>query len=527
MKKKLRIGVLVNDLHFLQKWQADCLKMLEGVPEVKLVFSAEPTKRSPPSKNSLFGKVFSRSFLWRIYWKFFHPHSIQNVPFPDVEGDKISLENFRKGIRNGLEDEGLERVRSYEPHLLLRFGWDILTGSILTCTEFGVWSFHHNDPHVFRGGPPAFWEIETSKQVQGAVLQRLSEKLDGGEILAIGHVRTTLHSFPESYENVLALSPLLLRMAIQRTEERDIAIDRIDLSKGEFVTFPGNFRVLSHWAKVFRNKLRFQIKKRSAQEDWTVRVFSKPDALPDGPDQKELTLWGDKRRFFADPFLLPKEQGFLYEEFDSRRKKGVISWSSMDGRHQKVVLEGEEHMSFPFVLHHEGKVLIAPESYNSGKQRLYEWDPEKLELLLWKELDIEACIDATFHYHLGRWWLFCTHPPFSNSVLYIYFSESLEGPYEKHSMCPAKVDVRSSRPAGEWVFLNDGRIMRPTQNNGAYYGSGIRWMEIGTLTPEAFSEHPCADWEPKMMDLQAVGTHTVSFNERYLITDLKTRTGIY
>lgn len=508
--------------------------MLEGMPEVQLVFFAEPLNTEPPSKSSLFSKLFSGSFLWRLYWKFFHPPSVRHVPFPELEGDKIALKNFRKGLRNGLEDEALERVRSYRPDLLLRFGWDILTGSVLNCTEFGVWSFHHNDPHVFRGGPPAFWEIESSKEVQGAVLQRLNEELDGGAILARGHIRTSLHSFPESYEQVLSLSPLLLKMAIQRTGKRDQGIDRIDTSKGEFVTFPGNIKVLSHLGKLFMNKLRFQIKKISAQEDWTIRLFSRPDAhhspqgtLMEDPGQKRLTFWGNGRRFFADPFLLPNDQGFLYEAYDRAKEKGVISWSSIDGRDQKVVLEGEEHLSFPFVIQHEGKVLVAPESYGSGKQRIYEWDPQKRRLILWTELELEACIDATFHYHDGRWWLFCTHPPFSNSVLHIYHSESLEGPYKKHLMHPAKVDVRSSRPAGGWLFLNDGRVLRPTQNNGAYYGAAIRWMEIGSLTPEAFREHHWGDRDPTVMDRKALGTHTVSFNERYSIGDLKTRTGLY
>jgi len=44
---------------------------------------------------------------------------------------------------------------------------------------FGVWSWHHGDEDKYRGGPPAFWEIVNADPVTGALLQRLTERLDG------------------------------------------------------------------------------------------------------------------------------------------------------------------------------------------------------------------------------------------------------------------------------------------------------------------------------------------------------------
>ena len=43
-----------------------------------------------------------------------------------------------------------------------------------------VWSFHHGDETRYKGGPPAFLEIYNSDKVTGSVLQKLTNKSDGG-----------------------------------------------------------------------------------------------------------------------------------------------------------------------------------------------------------------------------------------------------------------------------------------------------------------------------------------------------------
>jgi methionyl-tRNA formyltransferase len=43
--------------------------------------------------------------------------------------------------------------------VLLRFGFNILSGEILTVARYGVWSYHHGDNDYYRGGPPHFWEL--------------------------------------------------------------------------------------------------------------------------------------------------------------------------------------------------------------------------------------------------------------------------------------------------------------------------------------------------------------------------------
>ena len=52
----------------------------------------------------------------------------------------------------------------------------------------GVWSYHHGDNRVNRGGPAGFWEVFEQWDVTGSILQVLSEELDAGKTLFVRFV---------------------------------------------------------------------------------------------------------------------------------------------------------------------------------------------------------------------------------------------------------------------------------------------------------------------------------------------------
>ena len=79
--------------------------------------------------------------------------------------------------------EALEQIRSHDLDVALRFGFRILRGGVLGVARHGVWSSHHDDNRVIRGGPPGFWEVMEGHDVTGSVLQVLTERLDAGEVL--------------------------------------------------------------------------------------------------------------------------------------------------------------------------------------------------------------------------------------------------------------------------------------------------------------------------------------------------------
>ncbi|OVE85749.1 formyltransferase family protein [Natronolimnobius baerhuensis] len=71
--------------------------------------------------------------------------------------------------------------------VVIRFGFGLIRGDILEAPDYGVLSFHPADIRRFRGlGPPAIFY--DGRSVAGATLQRLTDSIDGGEIVAVDDV---------------------------------------------------------------------------------------------------------------------------------------------------------------------------------------------------------------------------------------------------------------------------------------------------------------------------------------------------
>ena len=77
----------------------------------------------------------------------------------------------------------VSNIQKHSVDVFSRFGFRILRGDILDLPKCGIWSFHHGDNRIYRGGPPSFWEVFQNETITGVTLQILNEDLDGGIIL--------------------------------------------------------------------------------------------------------------------------------------------------------------------------------------------------------------------------------------------------------------------------------------------------------------------------------------------------------
>ena len=92
-------------------------------------------------------------------------------------------------------DEAINEIKNLEIDILLRFGFRILRGAVLTAPKYGIVSMHHGDTDTYRGGPPAFWEVVNKAPTTAVTVQQLTEDLDGGNILNKTFLRTDRTSF--------------------------------------------------------------------------------------------------------------------------------------------------------------------------------------------------------------------------------------------------------------------------------------------------------------------------------------------
>ncbi len=86
------------------------------------------------------------------------------------------------GNWNELPESAVEAAAE-QCDVVVRFGFGLVRGEILSATEYGVLSFHPADIRRYRGlGPPKVF-VDGRSRI-GVTLQRLSEEIDGGEIVA-------------------------------------------------------------------------------------------------------------------------------------------------------------------------------------------------------------------------------------------------------------------------------------------------------------------------------------------------------
>ena len=203
-------------------------------------------------------------------------------------------------------------------------------------------------------------------------------------------------------------------------------------------------------------------------------------------------------RDWADPFVLEKNgRTFVFfEELPYAVGKAHISMFELkpDGSRSEPVrvLERDYHLSYPFLLQHDGELYMVPESARNGTVELWRcidfptgWRLEKVLL------QGVRCVDATLHQSGGRWWMFANAAPGGSRAfddeLHLFHADRLFGDWQPHPRNPVKADVRSSRPAGQ-LFWRNGALYRPAQICVPRYGAGLSLNRILRLTLRDYAE---------------------------------------
>lgn len=211
----------------------------------------------------------------------------------------------------------------------------------------------------------------------------------------------------------------------------------------------------------------------------------------------------DWNAYYADPFLC-EHQGrpyLLMERFDYRRNLGRIVALPLDGDLGAAAPVPVElppgHLSFPYVLEHEGRWLLVPESSERGVVDLYAFEefPASVRRVRRLLYGVNAA-DSVLFRHRGRYWLVTSidTDEVRNRYLAIYSTADLiHGEFVAHPVNQRRLyaDRRFGygRAAGRWHF-SGGAILRPIQANEDYYGQKLAWMRITRFDEDFFEEEP-------------------------------------
>lgn len=537
---RLRVGLLVDSL-MQPAWVVEAVRQIirDGIAEIVCVVVNEAGESPVPRKLPILQRaarwIENRDALaYAAYQRFdarrYPPARDPEAPedLTPVIGEPLVIPVMPRMTKHCdyFPDDAVARLRAQELDVLLRFGFRILKGAALSSARYGVWSFHHGDNTINRGGPAGFWEVMEGHRATGAVLQRLTEQLDAGHVIARSYAATELLSFRRNRAKFYWIAAQLLPQALRRL--RDEGPEQIE-QPARWEAYSQRLYVAPTSGEIVRLFLRLAkrlVERKwisvTEREQWIVAYrFTKgmPDSndVPDGVMYRFQELQPPKDRIWADPFPAAHEgRHFLFYEEKPYASHAHLCVAELDekgrpGAH-RIVLRQPYHLSYPHVFRWNGGWYMVPETYQQRRVELYRTDsfPDGWTLQATLLENVEA-VDPTIFEHDGRWWLSfasSVRGTYEASALHFYHAPSPLGPWEPHRNNPVKVDVRSARPAGR-VFHHEGRLYRPAQDGSPRYGSAIVMHELLELTPTSFREEEVTrispTWRPGL-----TGTHTIN-----------------
>jgi methionyl-tRNA formyltransferase len=531
------VGVLLDSLS-VRVWQRHILDFIISHPsfEITAVILNDSLKPAGGKKKYIVYKFFTR--LDRKIFKT-KTNLFALRPAPDILRSKvIAVKPKQNKSTDEIIEHDLAAIRNHELDIIIRFGFRILKGRILSAARLGVWSLHHGDNDVNRGGPPAFWEVVNGEHVTGVTLLKLSSDLDGGTVLGKSFATTDRTSFHRNQTSVywagIELFCSSLDSLASKGEEFLLEKFRTDPTTRFYFRplyrNPTNLSALKIFLKFWMRRSKEFLMQIIYEQQWSLYYHPLRENLETSLFRYK-NLKPPKGVDWADPFVISVDDTtyVFFEEFIRKEKKAHISMFQLNAKGELKsrtparILNEPYHLSYPYIAEANGKLYLTVESAEANKVTLYECEKFPDVWVMKKDIfDNIRFYDPTLFYHEGLWYLFGNIKPWegnsANQYLAIYYTDDLvNGTWKPHALNPISRDVRGARPAGR-IQEYKGRILRPSQIGAPKYGYGIKFHEIVTLTPTEFVERPAEEILP-LWDRGLLATHTCNFDQKFLFVD--------
>ena len=542
MKKKLKIGLLLDDLklnelnqeiihHIIEKNICEKFFIIrQNIPRRTLFFYLKKY-----SILRIIDKVFIKLiFLFEkfIISKFFETKYLFNkIDIRMLIEEMINVKPVISESRYFYDflNEDIERIKNKNLDVILRLGSGIIRGEMLNASKNGIFSFHHGDNLLFRGGPPGFWEVYFSKPLTGFIIQKLTNVLDGGEIIFKGQVETKSNYYLNQ-ASIFKNSAKYLSKVLDDLRDGKIKFnieqnDKVKIFKDPkfLVTVKYLFITYLKLSKKFFNE-----KIANKRIRWHVSYKTEENLEDLKLDNFKVIENNNKNRFLADPFAFKKNnKNFIFlEDFNFSNKKGIISCFEVMNNESKFlgpVLEENFHLSFPYIFEYKGKIFMCPETHQKKEIRIYICEEFPLKWKFHKTLIKKInSVDTILFEKDKLWWLITSTSNMSTkdfNELNIFYSENgpLTDTWTAHDLNPIVVNPNIARNGG--LIINNDKIFRVSQKNGFnVYGESFSVNEIKVLSKSNFEEVKILDFYPNFKK-NLKGTHHLNNKDNFFVND--------
>lgn len=542
MKKKLKIGLLLDDLklnelnqeiihHIIEKNICEKFFIIrQNIPRRTLFFYLKKY-----SILRIIEKVFIKLiFLLEklIISKFFETkYFFKKIDIKSLIEEIINVKPVmsESGYFYDFLNKDIEKIKSKNLDVIIRLGSGIIRGELLNASKNGIFSFHHGDNLLFRGGPPGFWEVYFSKPLTGFIIQKLTNVLDGGKIIFKGHVETKSNYYLNQ-ASIFKNSAKYLSKVLEDLRDGKIKYkieqnDKVKIFKDPKFLVAIKYLFITYLKlskKFFNEKI---INKRIR---WHVSYKSEENLEDLKLDNFKVIENNNKNRFLADPFAFKKDnKNFIFlEDFNFSNKKGIISCFEVKNNESKFlgpVLEENFHLSFPYIFEYEGKIFMCPETHQKKEIRIYICEEFPLKWKFYKTLIKKInSVDTILFEKDKLWWLITSTSNISTkdfNELNIFYSENgpLTDTWTAHDLNPIVVNPNIARNGG--LIINNDKIFRISQKNGFnVYGESFSVNEIKVLNKSNFKEVKTFDFNPNFKK-NLKGTHHLNNSGNFFVND--------
>lgn len=504
----MRIGVLIAGDR-VAPWQRAALKLLPPKTQV-VVLLATSAGPIAPRQLPKYGAYYALNLLSirenkvRILDLFENPLIIEFEPETD-------------GNWARLPESLLRQIRDANLDAIIKFGLSLLRVPPTTQLSVPILSYHHGDPREYRGRPAGFYETKHRRESVGQIVQQISNKLDAGRILAFGETPVFPFSYRKTLATAHALSPHLLPRALAALEEgRSEQLETV----GHNYRLPSNLSVALYVGRMGWEKLKRVFYGGFVEKRWRVSIMPMDGEgliAAIGRLQAQASSWRTLDvpkgyTFIADPFFDRRGSGVIVEALEA--ETGIGRVARIDGDDVKRIDREAHHLSYPCSFEHGGENFIIPEMTAGGRQKVFRFRNDAMEVAFELDIDAVGLIDPTVFEFRGVVYLFANDITDGPSVLRLWTSDSLDARFVEHPASPVRISARGSRMAGP-ILEQGGRLYRSGQDFRRAYGDGLRLFEIEEMTAQDYRERSAG----QLSFDDRSGPHTIDMSGGQLLFD--------
>lgn len=538
----IKIGILSKSIKELEDWELKIFHQILSDQNFQLVcLFFDGREFGPRQTKSIISKLKPFNFIYK--WQVELEEKFFKKPiFPEADSVRkilnqlphVYLHPKKKNFVDFFDSKESNKVTEFGLDVLLRHEFGIIKGDILKAAKNGIWSFHHADNDINRGGPAGFWEARLRQDTMGITLQQLTAELDGGKIIDKAFFNNQFSFIKnkrkaQTYSAVLLLKHLRL-LAIGKFSTQFSKTYSYPLYRrpGLYDTFGYLFAFYSFLFKKKKEELlarKFNLKLHS----WSI-AKGKGNFL-EAPLFRVKELNVPKNSFWADPFLYRKDgRTYIYfEDFSYRTHQASISCGELIGNkleNIRPVLSEASHYSYPHLVEEDGQLYMIPETALSNRMEIYKCVefPYKWEMYN-SYFEGESIADVNyFEDKQGDRWLFLSKSQENNfdhcNELYIYKIDSLAlNKVTPHQQNPVIIDSRKARNGGPIFTWNEVQY-RPAQVNiKGIYGFGLKIHKIKSLSLENYEEEEVTEALPYFRK-GLTGVHHLHQLKDFFVIDL-------